>query len=213
MPRRICLQTRPSRICWPAVLALSGEVLRWLEPCAEGVGAASFFFNKLEGWSLDLEVNGVQKLAASASFPAVSLFILPAAMVVDGRCVAAAGGGSRWLWSAEACCFSSSSSTVHGDPWKLLVCSSTYSTSDVRPLLKPAVAAVHVGILASGEVPATVLGNGKLGFLLDGGEREGLDCNLLSFSRVLSAFAKDLCVISCFYGVLCKTLVHPLLGI
>ena len=63
--------------------------------------------------------------------------------------------------------------------WVLLVCSSTSSTSFVRPFLKSAVAAILAGIGASGVVPATVLGNGKLGFLvlLDGGEREGLWCN------------------------------------
>lgn len=65
-------------------------------------------------------------------------------------------------------------------------------------LSKSAVAKDCVGIEASGGVPAAVYGNGKLGFfvLLDGGEREGLDCNFPSFSKVLSALVRDLCVIS-----------------
>lgn len=153
--------------------------------------------------------------AASASFFVASLFVLPVAMVVEGGCGAAADGGSWRLWSDEACRFSSISSTVHGDlmkslakmrPFLLLVCSSTCSTSDVRPLSKLAVAVVHVGIEASGEVPATVFGDGKLDFLLDGGEREGLNCNFPSFSKVLSALSRDLCVISRFMGSFVKLL-------
>ena len=87
-----------------------------------------------------------------------------------------------------------------GDQWNLLVCSSSSSTSDVRPFPKPAVAAVPVDIEASGKVPATVLDDGKFGFSLDGGEREELDCNLSSFSKVLSAYFKDPYVISLFLG-------------
>lgn len=65
-------------------------------------------------------------------------------------------------------------------------------------LSKSAAAEDCVGIKASGGVPAAVYGNGKLGFfvLLDDGEREGLDCNFPSFSKVLFALVRDLCVIS-----------------
>lgn len=70
---------------------------------------------------------------ASVACCAVLLCISPAAMVVDGRCGDAAGGGLWWLWSDEAFCFSSSFSQVHSDLRKLLVCSSFYSTSDARP--------------------------------------------------------------------------------
>ena len=102
---------------------------------------------------------------------------------------------------------------VHGDQKKLLVCSNPCSTSDARPLSKLANVVVRVGIKASGEVPAMVLGNGKLDFLLDGGERKGLGCNFTYFSTVISVFLRDLCVFSPSYGVICNFVVHPLYGI
>ena len=113
---------------------------------------------------------------ALVPFVVVSLFILLAAMVVEGRWHAAAGGGSRRLQSVEVFDSSSSSSTVRCDLMELLVSSNTCSTSDARPLLRSGVAVVLVGMEASGYVPAKVLGNDKhdsLLSVLDGGEKEG----------------------------------------
>ena len=117
--------------------------------------------------------------AVSVCCLAVLPFFMLAAMVVDGRRDAASAGGLRRRWSTETFIYSSLSVSVVDDHGQLLVCSSTSSTSFMRPFLKSAVAAILAGIGASGVVPATVLGNGKLGFLvlLDGGEREGLWCN------------------------------------
>lgn len=68
------------------------------------------------------------------------------AMVVAEGCAGVAGGDSWRLWSDEVFNFSSSSSLVHCDLKKLLVCSSVYATSDVRPFSKSVVAVVSVGI-------------------------------------------------------------------
>ena len=83
----------------------------------------------------------------------------------------------------------------------------------MRPWSESADAAVHVSIEASGEVPVTMLGDGKLDFLLDGGEGEGLDCNFTSLSMVLSTLVRDPCVISLSFGVICTFAIHPLYGI
>ena len=90
--------------------------------------------------------------------------------------------------------------------------SSPSSTSDVRPSLESVVAAVHTVIGASGFVPAEVAGDDKHDSLLwlGGGEREGLGCNYVSFSSVLSTFPRDLCVITDVVGSLVSYLVHPL---
>lgn len=153
--------------------------------------------------------------AGSVSFLAVLLLVLLLAMVVLGGRADAADGDLRRPGSDEVYKVSSSSRLVLCDLKKLLVCSSVCSTYDVRPLSKSAVAVVCVGIEASGEVPAAVFGDGKRDFffLLDGGEREGLDCFFKSFSEVFSALIRDLCIISCSYGVLCNMFVRPLYGI
>jgi hypothetical protein len=83
--------------------------------------------------------------------------------------------------------------------------SGTSSTSIRRPLLRSATAAIF-GSEASGFVPAFVLDGGSSGLWLDGGEKGGSDCYSLSFSEVLSAFTRNLCVLSVFYGVPCITL-------
>jgi hypothetical protein len=83
--------------------------------------------------------------------------------------------------------------------------SGTSSTSIRRPLLRSATAAI-VGSEASGFVPASVLDGGSSGLWLDGGERGGSICHSLSLREVLPIFARDLCVLSVFYGVPCNNL-------
>ena len=135
-------------------------------------------------------------------------------MVTTVGCAAAADGDSWRLWSDEVFIFSSSSSSVQCDLKKLLVCSSTCSTSDVRPLSKSVVDAGSVGIEASGVVPAAVLGDGKLGFLLC--STVGKEKALIAFLHLLvGAFLQLSGTYMHFvvvYGVLCNMLVHPLYG-
>jgi hypothetical protein len=78
-------------------------------------------------------------------------------------------------------------------------------TSMVRPSSRSHPALI-VSAEASGFVPAPVLEGGDCNLSLDGGEREGSDYFLKSFSEVFSANTRDLCVISFSYGVLCKSL-------
>ena len=85
------------------------------------------------------------------------MFILLVTMVLKGGCGAVADGYSRWLLCNEAFSFLTSSSTVHGGLMKLLVCSGSYSTFNVRLLSKLAVAVVHFGIEASGKSPRRCL--------------------------------------------------------
>jgi hypothetical protein len=77
-------------------------------------------------------------------------------------------------------------------------------TSMVRPSSRFHPAFI-VSAEASGFVPAPVLDGGDCDLSLNGGEREGSDCFLKSFSEVLSAITRDPCVISISFGVLCKT--------
>jgi hypothetical protein len=86
----------------------------------------------------------------------------------------------------------------------------------VRPSLRSATAFI-VGSAASGYVPASVLDDDSFDLSLDGGEGEGSDCFLTSFSEVFSTNTRDLCVIFISYGVLCNCLYchrcfQPLLG-
>jgi hypothetical protein len=62
--------------------------------------------------------------------------------------------------------------------------------------------ASHAVFEASGFVPALKLDGGMTDLQLVGGEREGLDCFLLSFSEALSANIRDLCVLSILWGPL-----------
>lgn len=68
-----------------------------------------------------------------------------------------------------------------------------------RPLPRLAVAS-HADFEASGFVPASKLDGDLADLLLVGGEREGPDCFLLSFSEALSASIRDLCVLFYFMG-------------
>jgi hypothetical protein len=68
-----------------------------------------------------------------------------------------------------------------------------------RPLPRLAVAS-HGIFEASGLVPALKLDGDMADLLLVGGEREGLDCFLLSFSEALSVNIRDLCVLFYFMG-------------
>jgi hypothetical protein len=80
-------------------------------------------------------------------------------------------------------------------------------TSLVRPYSRSATALI-VFSAASGFVPASRLDGGSfdLHLRLDGGEREGPDCFVSSFSEVFSAFTRDLYFISFSHGVLCYNL-------
>ena len=84
------------------------------------------------------------------------------------------------------------------------------STSFVRPISSSCVEGL-AGPETSGAVPVFVHGCNGVSSLLRRGEEEGLVCDLESFSKVLSTYTRDLCVIFRFYGVLCKHLVPPLL--
>jgi hypothetical protein len=84
-------------------------------------------------------------------------------------------------------------------------------TSTGRPFLRPA-SAFNVGLEASGVVPASFLDGGWPDLKLGDGIREGLDYVCILFSKVLSASAKDPCVILFSYGVPCNILYcHRLL--
>jgi hypothetical protein len=115
--------------------------------------------------------------------------------------------GLLWRWevfyssntSAASLCRPTSSSPVKESGGSL--------TSFVRPL--PRLVPVYYGnSAASGFVPASGLDGGATGLWLDGGDREGPDCYVSSFSEVFSAYARDLCVILNLMGsfvIICKS--------
>jgi hypothetical protein len=57
-----------------------------------------------------------------------------------------------------------------------------------------------IGTPTSGSIPTSVPDGDSFDLSLDGGEREGSDCFLTSFSEVFSTNTRDLCVISISYG-------------
>jgi hypothetical protein len=73
----------------------------------------------------------------------------------------------------------------------------------VRPFSRSHPAFI-VSAEASGYVPAPMLDGGDYDLSLNGGEREGSDCFLKSFSEVFSTNTRALCVIFFSYRVLCK---------
>lgn len=137
------------------VLLLPAVVLPWRKPRAAMEKALDGFLNKVRsriwscwiflflsplarGRSRSFDGGMVFKerrriCVASAVCGAVLLCISSVAMVVDGGCGVAAGGGLRWLWSDEAYNCSSSSLQVRVGLRNWLVCSSSCSTSDGRP--------------------------------------------------------------------------------
>jgi hypothetical protein len=118
---------------------------------------------------------------------------------------------TRRLWSWEAILLSITSTAGFGRPTSKASSKPIYTpvkesgkvlTSSERPPSRLATAS-NAGAEASGSVPASELDGGLADLRLNGGERGGSDCNCKSFRRVLSTYARDLCVIALVYGVPC----------
>jgi hypothetical protein len=171
-------------------------------------------------------------LHAGWCLPCVGILCLPPPTCgrcseFDGRPLLSDGGGEntpfvcsvQYSGSWENICSSTFSPAGKSRPslsassWHVqsLANSGICSTSKVRPFLRPATT-ICVYTVASGPAPASVQDGGSLGLWLDGGKRDGLDCFVLSFNEVYSAYTRDPYIIFLSTGVLCKNLYcHRLL--
>jgi hypothetical protein len=124
---------------------------------------------------------------------------IPSAMVAteSGECKVAVM--RRWRRSSSEAFFLSDTSAAS---WPFVILAGEvrrYLNLHRRPFLRSAVAFI-AGFEASGIVPASKFDGDIAGFLLIGGEREGLDCFCIVFSEVFSANTRGLCIIFHFMG-------------
>jgi hypothetical protein len=119
-----------------------------------------------------------------------------------------AASSIQQLWSLEAIFLSTSSAVGESRPTskvfqrpiqKPVKGSGTCLTSKVRPISRSA-NTLNISTAASGFVPASEHDGGSFDLQLDGGEREGSDYILPSFSEVFSAITRDICVIFFLMG-------------